>query len=58
MRIAENPTERHQSVLSKAENKTAIVEGTGSMEEIRSASESQVLQSWQSMPEYEGKFTY
>lgn len=34
VRIAENPTERHKSVLSKAENKTAIVEGASSVEEI------------------------
>ena len=58
LRVAQSQAEHDQSVLSEIEAEIAIVEGAGSVEEVWSESQSQMLQPWQSVPEYKSKYTF
>lgn len=55
LRVAQDQAERDQSILPKIESEIAIVEGSSSLEKVRSEGQLQMLQSWQSVPEHEGK---
>lgn len=55
LRIAQDQAERDQSILPKIESEIAIVEGSSPLEKVRSEGQLQMLQSWQSVPEHEGK---
>lgn len=55
LRVAQDQAERDQSILPKIESEIAIVEGSSPLEKVRSEGQLQMLQSWQSVPEHEGK---